>query len=526
MKLKYIIFTIAFITIYLSRYAGLDRSPISLNYDEASLGYNAYSLMQTGQDEYGATLPLSLRSFNDYKPALYSYLTIPFYKIFGVNQASVRLPSAFFGTVSLLFFFLIFKQISQPSFYTSLLITLFISFLPWRLHYSRVAFESNLSMSFFTIMFWYFFNRSKNIINNIFIIFFALLSIYSYHAARLAVPLALFLVLIDPLEKLSNLKKASKLWPLFWVIIFSIPIFIANHSSSVLHRFDQTSIFSHFTAQNNQIYYLLGEIVGHALSYLSPRNLTLVIYHWVTNSAQNMSGTGVFGWLASLFLIIGLGTYFQKAKNTKEYRFLAYWLIAGASPVAATFEWFHPLRCLNSLPALEIICGLGILFIFKNLNKYIGFLLVGIMLLSSIYNLNNELNYAIYDTNGQYQPGGYQEGADLLNQFKDQYQTVYLDSPHAQSFAMFLFYLKYPPTEIQKYASIRPTSDTANYLNFNFDNFVYKKFDWPQDRQNNNFVYWTSSEVKENEINSTPGAHLYKITNSLGWWVTSIITKE
>ena len=41
---------------------GLDRSPLSLNWDEAALGYNAYSLLTTGKDEFGSAFPLSLRS--------------------------------------------------------------------------------------------------------------------------------------------------------------------------------------------------------------------------------------------------------------------------------------------------------------------------------------------------------------------------------------------------------------------------------------------------------------------------------
>ncbi len=83
----------------LLRFYALDKSPPSLGFDEAALGYNAYSIMLTGKDEYGNFLPLSLRSFNDYKPALYAYLSIPFIKIFGLNANSVRAVSALAGSV-------------------------------------------------------------------------------------------------------------------------------------------------------------------------------------------------------------------------------------------------------------------------------------------------------------------------------------------------------------------------------------------------------------------------------------------
>src|SRR3990170_4035307 len=75
----------------------LQKSPPSLNWDEAALGYNAYSLLKTGKDEYGFKLPVTFRSFDDYKPPLYPYVTVPFVATFGLNELSVRLPSALSG---------------------------------------------------------------------------------------------------------------------------------------------------------------------------------------------------------------------------------------------------------------------------------------------------------------------------------------------------------------------------------------------------------------------------------------------
>src|SRR5688572_17254454 len=78
----------------------LSSNPPSLTWDEASLGYNAYSLLQTGKDEYGRLFPLNLKSFGDYKPAVYSYLIIPFIVVFGLNEWAIRLPSAIAGILT------------------------------------------------------------------------------------------------------------------------------------------------------------------------------------------------------------------------------------------------------------------------------------------------------------------------------------------------------------------------------------------------------------------------------------------
>ena len=57
---------------FLLRFYLLGRYP-ALNADEAAIGYNAYSLLETGRDEHGNSWPIHFQSFNDFKPGLYFY---------------------------------------------------------------------------------------------------------------------------------------------------------------------------------------------------------------------------------------------------------------------------------------------------------------------------------------------------------------------------------------------------------------------------------------------------------------------
>src|SRR3989344_5968134 len=75
----------------------LDVRPKGFSWDEAALGYNAYSLLKTGRDEYGSVLPGILKSFGDYKPGLYAYLTVPAVATLGLNELATRLPAAIAG---------------------------------------------------------------------------------------------------------------------------------------------------------------------------------------------------------------------------------------------------------------------------------------------------------------------------------------------------------------------------------------------------------------------------------------------
>src|SRR3989304_6317172 len=108
---KYYLLIILGIAIVL-RLWKLGSIPPSLTSDEASLGYNAYSILKTGRDEYGQFLPIIFKSFGDYKPGLYVYSTVPFVAFFGLNEFSVRLPSAIAGVIAV---WLLYKIVSSLS---------------------------------------------------------------------------------------------------------------------------------------------------------------------------------------------------------------------------------------------------------------------------------------------------------------------------------------------------------------------------------------------------------------------------
>ncbi|MBI3282730.1 phospholipid carrier-dependent glycosyltransferase, partial [Candidatus Curtissbacteria bacterium] len=78
----------------------LDAFPVSISWDEAAIGYNAYSISQTGRDQYAKLFPILFQSFNDYKLPGYIYLDALTIKLFGFSDLTVRLPSALMGLVA------------------------------------------------------------------------------------------------------------------------------------------------------------------------------------------------------------------------------------------------------------------------------------------------------------------------------------------------------------------------------------------------------------------------------------------
>ena len=86
MKIQKLTFIAIFGLALLLRFYWLTKNPPALNIDEVSIGYNAYSVLHTGKDEYGQFMPLLFRSYDDYKPPLYVYMVTGAMAIFWSNR--------------------------------------------------------------------------------------------------------------------------------------------------------------------------------------------------------------------------------------------------------------------------------------------------------------------------------------------------------------------------------------------------------------------------------------------------------
>src|SRR5260221_280079 len=133
--LAFIVLIACFLRIY-----KINVNPPSLSWDEVSIGYNAYSILKTGKDEHQRVLPLdTFIAFGDYKPPVPIYVTVPFVALLGLNELSVRLPSALFGTGTvLLTFFLVeelFKKKKQKTM-LAFVSTAILTFSPWHINLS------------------------------------------------------------------------------------------------------------------------------------------------------------------------------------------------------------------------------------------------------------------------------------------------------------------------------------------------------------------------------------------------------
>lgn len=170
----------------LLRFWQLGSIPLGFHADEAAYGYNAYSILKTGRDEYGVRYPLVLKSFGDYKAAVDSYLAIPFVALGGLHEWSVRAPSAVFGIIYIILTYYLVLRLSGKR-NLALVSAALAAISPLGILMSRVQSDPLICITFFysALYFWLRWLDTKKIRYLVLIVLSLGLSFFTYTVTRL-----------------------------------------------------------------------------------------------------------------------------------------------------------------------------------------------------------------------------------------------------------------------------------------------------------------------------------------------------
>jgi 4-amino-4-deoxy-L-arabinose transferase-like glycosyltransferase len=507
-KVKILLFLIVLLSAAL-RFWKINEYPAGFNADEAAYAYNAYSLIQTGKDEFGARWPLHLKSFADYKPAGTAYLMIPFIKFFGLNETAARLPSLLAGVFSVLLIFLLVQELfNSPLF--ALVSAFFLAISPWHIHFSRGAWETNIGTTFLLLGVWLFFKGLKNPKYLVFCVLSFAFSIYTYHTPRVIIPLlGLFFLFFSRKTLFKNLK-----WLVIAAVlggILMIPFIISLFGPAVSARFSGVSLFSDI-GPYWRVNYLRGEhkdtnSLPVRILHNRPVNYALKLsQNWLSHfdgsflfvigdkiKRSNSPEMGEMYLFDLIFLLSGV--YFFIKIRPKNYQFIFFWLLVAPVAASLTFQTPNALRAHNMVIPLVIISAYG----FYNLTilarrKLTSKLFTVYCLLFTVAIAWNTA-YFLHQYFVHY-PKTYHEAweygmKDLvsylepINKFdasaiKDDYSKVYVTEQYDQPYILFLFYLKYPPEKFQKEAVLTPRDKFGFSTVRDFDNFHFEKINWEE----------------------------------------------
>ena len=169
--------------------------PPGLNQDEAATGFEAYSILTTGKDQWGNPYPVHFPGWGAGQSVLYAYLTIPAVKIFGLTVAATRSTALIIGILTLPLTFALAKRLFDRD--TALLVLLFTAVLPWSVMIARWGLDANL-LPFTLLLGCWCVERSLDQSQLKFWMAFALvpwaLSLYAYGLALLVTPFLMLLV--------------------------------------------------------------------------------------------------------------------------------------------------------------------------------------------------------------------------------------------------------------------------------------------------------------------------------------------
>lgn len=502
----------------LLRFSSITKNPISLNIDEVSYGYSAYSILKTGRDENGVFMPLSFRSIGDYKNPVLIYSLVPSIATFGLNEFGVRFTTALFGTLSIpVIFFLISSLIENRR--VAFLAAALLTVSPWHIYYSRFASESLVGLFFLMLGVWFFLKIQYSRIW-IFLSSLALaLSIYSYHSLRLFIPLLMsYLVLVELKRNKANRTNLIVFVLLSIVLVLPLLYFVLFGSAN-------TRAGMVFLAQD--IDYTRYVILDHIQR--SGENL-LLLFFWIKRylnyfqpdflffNGLNMTTTGTLG-LGVLYLfelpwfILGIVEIIKVKIINKGFIYI--WILLGIIPASLTNNEQSSVRSLIILPMLLLIVSLGAWRFFQLINKIkSSYIKLGIFGAYAFFiSIILIQTYLVFSIHFPIQRGeAFMEGTKetvlyaLANQ--DKYKEIVYDpyrgieSPYIVNipYMYILFYSKYNPALFQN------ENKRYGVELFGFDKYTTRRIDWRGDRFKTDTLFigspWSLPEkdIKKDEI--------------------------
>lgn len=337
------------------------RNPAGFFVDESSIAYNAYTISQNAQDEFGNSWPLYFRAFGDYKNPVYIYLLAALFKIIGPSILTARLLCALAGVAAVALLGILAKRITGRR-DVSIIVVISALLTPWLFEISRVSMEVAL-YPFVLVLFLLAVLRAatkpKWTWTNVFGLAATLVLLtYTYSIGRLLAPL-LALGLLLFFTRIRWLR-ILQVWILYALALIPLFIFQWEHDDALTGRFKMVS----YVKPESSTYEVVRVFLKHYAGNLNPWNLLVTgdpnIYQvaHVANTPALLSATFVL-------VLIGVWLIVRHHRRDAWWRFVLFGLAASLVPASLTVDYFHMLRLVPllvflivlTMPAIEKICS-------------------------------------------------------------------------------------------------------------------------------------------------------------------------
>lgn len=467
----------------------MGQVPPCLNADEVAFGYNAYSLLKTGRDEYGAFFPLRLKSFEDYKLPLYTFFTIPFITLFGFNDFSIKALNIAIGVAFVPLIYLIVKELFEKE-EIAIIASFLVAINPGIYILTRHAHEGVIGALFILLTFYFLikFLKTKKTIFFLAANISLLLNAFSYQTGRIYL-VFFFLLEMIVLWRMKG-RKASKFIILIAIVLFSFYFDFKYGLNRVNNLFFLKNpgfqlrlneyIGEHPTRiWHNKLTEGIREVSNRYLLQLSPE---FFLIRGDTNWRFGFENIGLLTPIEYIAFFIGM--YFLFRRN-ERFRYLLLYIFF-ITPFNNTLTWQDAslIRNYVILFPLLIIIAYGVYYSVISLQRNViaWILIVGLLMLFIFYRLNSfDIYFNHYPKRAVVSRAwqcGYKELSQYVGANYKRFERFLITERHGQPYIFMLYYLKFDPREYQKQAKISVPDKYGFGQVGQFDKFTFKfKFD-------------------------------------------------
>ena len=337
------------VALYLLR---IGSDPPGLYDDEASIGYNAWTIVHYGTDQYGLHFPLFFTDFGDYKEPAATYLVAPLTWLLGTGPAVVRLPSVLAGiALCLIAGRLAFRLTGSQV--VALLTSALTALQPWVFLLSHVMLGGNILMVLCAMLaVWLIAEAAADRADPRLWSLAGLalgVCVYTYSIGRL---LALLIagVAVVSFVRVGPRALARFVFPLAAAYIV-LGAWWLTHPGALSARFQAVGLFSDHPSATTAI----GRFAGNYVSYFSPDFLL------IKGDGNLRQTTGFGGVLLGVTLpLVILGAIRVVSRWRQPYsRFIALGTLIAPVPAALALAAPHALRGAGLIPFFVVLLAEG-----------------------------------------------------------------------------------------------------------------------------------------------------------------------
>lgn len=489
---KYILILICILFLSTRLYK-IDQIPSSVYWDEASIGYNAYSILETGKDEWGKVFPLAFEAFGEYKLPIYIYIVSIFEKILGLNILAVRLPAVFFSLASIVLIYLVGKKVGEKE-SVGLWAAFFAVLSPWFFIFSRTGYEVTAGLMFYLLGIYAFFLAFEKKWALVLSTFSFIFSLFSYNGFRIITPITLVILIAFHYRFFFAKYKENMLVLVISLLLLSFTsLLIINsiYSGQATSRLDEVGILNSFVKKQP----LIKQLAINYSSHFQPQFLFL---QGDQNQRSQQTGLGQLYFMDLFLIILGIFTIFKS--RIKNGLLILILLLISPLPASIAKEAPHALRSLSVVPFLSILLAFGTtkLFTFAKV-KYFPVILVFIYLILFINYFNKFISEYPKFSGEDWQLGYKTAILDYKEKF-EKFDNILISDHYGQPYIFALFYLKYPPHSFLKNADYNTTIRSKTSLVKSFDKFIFTNIDYHSFPPGRSLIFAHPSE-RMDEIN-------------------------